>query len=101
MISMRKQLDLIKDQFFMQTLGQDKIQTSPLVAYQKPLQVGDVRHPRMEGSKDEQVALNAKRYYVDDLEEDMLLVDSRKNPRKENLPVHDLSLSNKGNNYFN
>lgn len=97
MASMRKQLDLIKDQFFMQSLGQDKGQASPLVAIQVPLQIGDDRHPRMEGSKDNQ---NPKRYFVDDLGEDMLLVDSKKNPRKENLPVHDLSLSNKGKEYW-
>ncbi|XP_028169830.1 uncharacterized protein LOC114359585 isoform X1 [Ostrinia furnacalis] len=95
MISMRKQLDLIRDQFLLQSLGPDKGQASPLV-YQRPLQASDVRHPRMDSSKDEDILPNPKKYFVENLGEDMLLVDStRKIPRRENLPVHDLSLASK------
>ncbi|KAL0850852.1 hypothetical protein ABMA28_006768 [Loxostege sticticalis] len=96
MVSMRKQMDMIRDQFLMQSLGSDKTQASPLVSYQRPLPGSDIRQPRMDNSKDEDTVLNPRRYFVENLGEDMLLVDStRKSPRRENLPVHDLSLTSK------
>lgn len=89
MISMRRQLDLIKDHFFIQNLpnlSQDKIIQSALIG--RPRQVVEAREARMDISSEERTGQTAKRYYVEDLGEDMLLVDSKKkNSSKDNLPT--------------
>lgn len=97
MISMRRQLDLIKDHFLIQNLpnlSQDRIVQSALVGRQRP--VTEAREARMGSSSGDGTGQTAKRYYVEDLGEDMLLVDSKKkNSSKENLPT--ISIMQKGN----
>ncbi|RVE51940.1 hypothetical protein evm_003406 [Chilo suppressalis] len=96
MISMRQQLDSLKEQFMMHSLGQDKIQSSPLVSFQRPLPSSEIRHPRMEGSSKDVNPLNPRKYFVEDLGDDMLLVDSSKrNPSKELLPSMDMMQAKK------
>ncbi|CAG4954160.1 unnamed protein product [Colias eurytheme] len=100
MISMRKQLDVLRDQFLIQNLRDgvihpDKTIQSPLVSHLRPRQRGlEAREPRME-FKDE-ISPNARRLYVEDLGEDMLLLDSsKKNPSHDKNPSYDLSVFQK------
>ncbi|XP_063616403.1 uncharacterized protein LOC134789708 [Cydia splendana] len=79
MISMRRQLETMRDQFVYQSVKdghQDNIQQSALTSVRsyKP-----EREPRMDPSVDES---KPRRYYVEDLGEDMLLVDSSKKADK-------------------
>ncbi|CAG9796364.1 unnamed protein product [Diatraea saccharalis] len=95
MISMRKQIDLLKEQFMMHSIGQDKIQSSPLVSFQRPLYNSDNRQPRMEDSSKDTL-LNTKKFFVEDLGEDMLLVDSsKKNPSREMTSLKQLTQTKK------
>lgn len=89
MISMRRQLDMIKDHFLIQNLpnlGQDKIVQSALMGRPRP--TAEARVGRMGSSPDDSTGQMAKKYYVEDLGEDMLLVDAKKkNSSKDNLPT--------------
>ncbi|KOB69104.1 Uncharacterized protein OBRU01_13650 [Operophtera brumata] len=89
MISMRRQLDLIKEHFLIQnlpSLGQEKIVQSALLGRPRP--VAEAREGRMENSPEDRAGQTPKKYYVEDLGEDMLLVDAKKkNLSKDNLPT--------------
>lgn len=97
MISMRRQLDLVKDHLLIQNLpnlSQDRIVQSALVGRPRP--AAEAREARMEISSEDKTAQTAKRYYVEDLGEDMLLVDlKKKNSSKENVPT--ISIMHGGN----
>ncbi|XP_050682013.1 uncharacterized protein LOC126977290 isoform X2 [Leptidea sinapis] len=96
MISMRRQLDTLRDQFLVQNLkdgvlNQDRIVQSHLRSHQR---TPEVREPRT-GIKDE-IPPNTRRYYVEDLGDDMLLVDSsKKSPSHGGNSVYDLSIFQK------
>ncbi|XP_026739001.1 uncharacterized protein LOC113501898 isoform X1 [Trichoplusia ni] len=93
MISMRRQLDMIKDHFIMQNLNQDRVMQSALVARPRPPGLVETREPRTRSFEDEEVPQKARKFYVEDLGEDMLLVDSKKkNASKDNSPVYDLTV---------
>ncbi|XP_046963505.1 uncharacterized protein LOC124532585 isoform X1 [Vanessa cardui] len=103
MISMRRQLDDLREQFLIQNLrdgvlNQDKIVQSPLISNLRPhLGKGPevVREGRMDHRRSE-ISPNARKYYVEDLGEDMLLVDSsKKNPSHDLEPTYDLSVFQK------
>lgn len=92
--STRKQLDLLRDQFFMR--NQEKIQSSPLVSV-TDRNYQDIRQPRMESGAKVEISSNAKRYFVENLGEDMLLMDSgKKNPTTDKIPIAELSLLQRG-----
>lgn len=102
MSTMRRQFDVLREQFLIQNikegvLNQDKeykpVQ-SPLVANFKPHTKGvDVR----EGRDFDKNEIPPKTYYVEDLGEDMLLIDSsKKNPSQDKAPTYDLSFFHKG-----
>lgn len=91
---MRRQLDGLKDHFLVYNLNQDKPVQSALVSQSQPQE----REPRMNTGFTDEIAQNAKRYYVEDLGEDMLLMDSKKkNHSKDNTILYDLSILQKGN----
>ncbi|XP_072939980.1 uncharacterized protein [Epargyreus clarus] len=96
MISMRKQLDVLKEQLLVQNIrdsviNSEKAVQSPLVSHLKPHFKGhEVREPRMEFGNKEDISLNTRKYYVEDLGEDMLLVDSKKKSSQNKVPVYDL-----------
>lgn len=100
MISMRRELDIIKDHFIIDNLNQDKgVQgvQSALVARPRPPGAVEAREPRTRSFNDDEVPQNARKYFVEDLGEDMLLVDSKKkNASKDDAPVYDLSVIRKG-----
>ncbi|XP_034837696.1 uncharacterized protein [Maniola hyperantus] len=96
--SLRRQFDVLREQFLIQNikdgvLNQDRAVQSPLVSNFKPQLKGvEVR----EGREYIRSEVPPKRYYVEDLGEDMLLVDSsKKNPSQEKLPTYDLSFFQK------
>lgn len=94
MISTRKQLDSLRDQFI--TKNQEKIQSSPLVAVTDSI-YPDIRHPRMESGAKVVIPTNARRYFVDNLGEDILLMDSgKKIPTPDKMPIVELSLLQRG-----
>ncbi|XP_047023502.1 uncharacterized protein LOC124632644 isoform X1 [Helicoverpa zea] len=96
MISMRRELDMIKDHFIIHNLNQDRLVQSALVARPRPSSLAEAREPRARSFEDDEVPQNARKYYVEDLGEDMLLVDSKKkNASKDNAPVYDLTLLQK------
>ncbi|CAK1602377.1 unnamed protein product [Parnassius mnemosyne] len=97
MISMRKQIEVVKEQILIQNfkdgvVEQDKPIQSPLVSQLRPQVRGvEVREPRFNFAK-EDISSNARRYYVEDLGEDMLLVDSsKKNSKQDKSPVYEIS----------
>ncbi|XP_075976371.1 uncharacterized protein LOC142976728 [Anticarsia gemmatalis] len=95
MISMRRQLDMIKDHFIINNLNDRGVQ-SPLVALPRPPGMIEAREPRMKSVGDDETGQSARKYYVEDLGEDMLLVDSKKkNSSKDNTPVYDLTILQK------
>lgn len=96
MISMRRQLDFIKDNFSIQNIEQDRVVSSALVA-PSPRSV-ETREPRMSKNAQDDGPQNARRYFVEDLGEDMLLVDSKKknSTKDNNTPVYDFSILQKG-----
>lgn len=97
MISMRRQLDLINDHFILHNLNQDRGVQSALVARPRPPAEDDAREPRARTFDDDDTPQSAKKFYVEDLGEDMLLVDSKKkNSSKGNVPVYDLTILQKG-----
>ncbi|CAK1540274.1 unnamed protein product [Leptosia nina] len=102
MISMRKQLDVLKDQFLIQNvrdgllLRQDKAVQSPLVSHLRPSRGPEAREPRMDPTLKDEISPNARRYYVEDLGEDMLLIDSsKKDPSHEKSQLSDLPIFQK------
>ncbi|XP_035452299.2 uncharacterized protein LOC118277546 isoform X2 [Spodoptera frugiperda] len=96
MISMRRQLDLINDHFILHNLNQDRGVQSALVARPRPPAEDDAREPRARTFDDDDTPQSAKKFYVEDLGEDMLLVDSKKkNSSKGNVPVYDLTILQK------
>lgn len=101
MISMRKHMDVLKEQFLIQTLKdgvlEPKPEQSPLVSNLRPQSKGaESREGRMDSRKNE-LSPNARRYYVEDLGEDMLLVDSsKKNASQDKEPVYNISDFQKG-----
>lgn len=96
MISMRRQLDLINDHFILHNLNQDRGVQSALVARPRPSAEDDAREPRARTFDDDDTPQSAKKFYVEDLGEDMLLVDSKKkNSSKGNVPVYDLTILQK------
>lgn len=99
MLSTRKQLDLLRDQFVMR--NQENIQSSPLVSVTDK-NFPDIGHPRMEsGAANVDIPKNARRIFVDNLGEDMLLVDSgKKTPTADKMPVVELSLLQRGEFYI-
>lgn len=85
---------MLKDQFFMR--NQEKIQFSPLVSVTDRNYL-DVRQPKMESGAKVEVSTNARRYFVENLGEDMLLVDSeKKNPNADKMSIIDLPLLQRG-----
>lgn len=102
MISMRKQMDTLREQFLIQNfkegaLSQDKPIHSQLISNLRPQLKGpEAREGRMDFRKNE-LSPNARKYYVEDLGEDMLLVDSSKKVSSQNKePVYDISVFQKG-----
>lgn len=101
MISMRKQIEVVREQFLIQNfkngvMEQDRPEHSALVSNFRPQIKAVDREARMNFPK-EDISPNAKRYYVEDLGEDMLLVDSSKKDAKEDkTPVYDMSAFQKG-----
>ncbi|KAI5645027.1 hypothetical protein NE865_03001 [Phthorimaea operculella] len=96
MISMRRQIDLMKDQFLINH-SQERLEPSPLVADRRFKGI-DLRQPRMNPGPGLEVSPNARKYFVEDLGEDMLLVDSsKKSPvSTDSAPVlNDLSILKK------
>ncbi|XP_023949762.2 uncharacterized protein LOC112054287 [Bicyclus anynana] len=106
MSSMKRQFDVIREQILIQSIKegvlnhdsikgvftQDKAVQSPLVSNFKPTKGVEAR----EGREFVSTEAPPKRYYVEDLGEDMLLVDSRKkNPSQEKVPTYDLSVFQK------
>ncbi|XP_061709367.1 uncharacterized protein LOC133519347 isoform X1 [Cydia pomonella] len=95
MISMRRQLETMRDQFVYQSVRdghQNNFQQSALTSVRsyKP-----EREPRMDSNVDES---KPRRYYVEDLGEDMLLVDSSKKADKKDktdVPVLGLPIFQK------
>ena len=97
MISMRRQLDMINDHFMIHNVNQERGVQSALVARQRSPAVNDPREARTRSFEDDEVQKNARKYYVEDLGEDMLLVDAKKkNASKDNAPVYDLTVLQKG-----
>lgn len=95
MISMRTQLDLIKDQFIISNINDKGVQAA-LVGLPMPPSFIETRKPRMKPLGDDETAQNARKYYVEGLGEDMLLVDSKKkNSSEDNTPVYDLTMLQK------
>lgn len=91
-------METIKDQLLFQSLtsNRDRLETSPLISGRQFKSI-DAREPRMESRAKIDISPNARRYYVEDLGEDTLLVDSsKKNPTTEKTPVIDLSVFQKG-----
>lgn len=96
MISMRKQLDMIKDHLILNNIN-DKAVQGALVGLPRPPGVVEGREPRMKSIDDDEAVQSARKYYVEDLGEDMLLVDSKKkNATSDNVPVYDLTMLQKG-----
>ncbi|XP_047520065.1 uncharacterized protein LOC125059616 isoform X1 [Pieris napi] len=102
MISMKKQLDVLKDQFLIQNvrdgiLNQNKAVQSPLVSQLRPHMRGfEAREPRMEApSLKDQLSPNARRYYVENLGDDMVLLDSSKKDASHDKTPYDLSIFQK------
>ncbi|XP_028029983.1 uncharacterized protein LOC114242881 [Bombyx mandarina] len=85
MILMRRQLDMIKDHFMFQNIGHETLVQSALVA---PKPQSSDREPRMNNE-------NAKKYFVEDLGEDMLLVDSRKKNMTQDILDNNFSVLQK------
>ncbi|CAH0727567.1 unnamed protein product, partial [Brenthis ino] len=100
MITMRKHMDVLKEQFLIQTLKdgvlEHKPEQSPLVSNLRPqLKGAESREGRMDSQKNE-LSPNARKYYVEDLGEDMLLVDSsKKNSSQDKEPVYNISVFQK------
>lgn len=104
-ISMRRQLDALKDQMFIQnfrdaTLGQERLQQAALVSIRGPSLLPQSRQmdrePRVFFTKDE-ISPNARKYYVEDLGDDVLLVDSsKKNPTPTKAPETVPVIASKG-----
>lgn len=98
-LTMRRQLDYMKEQYLNINFNSNhaKAEASPLV-YEKPNFKGiDVREPRMESAAKIDMTSNPRKYFVEHLGEDMLLVDSsKKNPKVDKEPVYDLSLTRNG-----
>ncbi|CAH2050804.1 unnamed protein product, partial [Iphiclides podalirius] len=96
MISMRKQIEVVREQFLIHNfkngvVEQDRPQHSALVSNFRPQVRGETREPRMNYPK-EDISPNARRYYVEDLGEDMLLVDSsKKDAKQDKTPIYDIS----------
>lgn len=85
---------MLKDQFFMR--NQEKIQSSPLVSVTDRNYL-DIRQPKMESGAKVEISTNARRYFVENLGEDMLLVDSgKKNPSADKMSIIDLPLLQRG-----
>lgn len=102
LISMKKQLDVFKDQFLNVKDGKlNQSKAAPVVSLLQPSDF-KAREPRMEvpSFKDE-LSPNTKRYYVEDLGEDMLLLDSsKKYASHDKSPSYDLSIFQKGNKFY-
>ncbi|XP_068626628.1 uncharacterized protein [Battus philenor] len=100
MISMKKQIEIVREQFLIQNfkdsvVEQEKPLHSALVTRLRPQVRMESREPRMNFAK-EDVSPNARRFYVEDLGEDMLLVDSsKKDSKKDKSPVYDLGVFQK------
>ncbi|CAH2102164.1 unnamed protein product [Euphydryas editha] len=100
MISMRRQMDVLKEQFLIQNLketDQIKAVQSPLISNLRPYQIkgSEAREGRMDFGRSE-LSPNARKYFVENLGEDMLLLDSsKKNPSHDKLPTYDLSVFQK------
>lgn len=98
---MRRQLDSLKEQFVIQNLKEGeqlKGVQSPLISKLRPIEMKghEAREGRMDFESSE-MSPNARRYYVENLGEDMLLVDSsKKNPSHDKLPTYDLAMFKKG-----
>ncbi|XP_045459709.1 uncharacterized protein LOC123670243 [Melitaea cinxia] len=98
--SMKRQLDSLKEQFLVQNLKEGellKAVQSPLISKLRPIQMKghEAREGRMDFENSE-LSSNARRYYVENLGEDMLLVDSsKKNPSHDKLPTYDLAMFKK------
>lgn len=93
-ISTRKQLDVLRDQFLLRS--QDKVQASPLVSVTEK-NYPEYRQPKMESGSKVEISTNARRYFVENLGEDMLLMDSgKKNPSADKISSVDLSLLQRG-----
>lgn len=93
MISMRRQLDVMKDHFIINNINDRGVQ-SALVLQPRPSNVVEAREARMKSIDNE--AQNARKYYVEDLGEDMLLVDSKKkNSSQDKSAIYDLKMQQK------
>lgn len=77
---------MIKDHFMFQNIGHETLVQSALVA---PKPQSSDREPRMNNE-------NAKKYFVEDLGEDMLLVDSRKKNMTQDILDNNISVLQKG-----
>lgn len=96
LMAMRRQLETMKDQFIMQSLRdnmhQDKLEQSALISnLRPPYRRSESRESRMDTSTD----APPRKYYVEDLGEDMLLVDSSKKTDKGEVPQLQLPLFQK------
>jgi hypothetical protein len=99
MISMKRQLDMLKEQFTMQSLKLDRPQTSPLAYHSPPLQSNGMRHYIDDSYKGDPY-LNPLRTMNDDLRINKLNTESTiKSSVKESFPLSDLSTTMKGMKY--
>lgn len=83
----------MKDQFLR---NQEIIQSTPLIS-ETDKNYPDIRQPRMETGAKADISTNARRYFVENLGQDMLLIDSgKKSPTADKVPIVDLSLLQRG-----
>lgn len=77
--SLRRQIDTMKDHLLIQNLNQEKLTVqSPLVRHPRP-QEAEPREPRTFIAQSEYSGSdNAKKFFVEDLGDDLLFVDSKK-----------------------
>ncbi|XP_041975839.1 uncharacterized protein LOC121730748 [Aricia agestis] len=98
MVSIRRQLDILRDQILIQNiregvLHQEKPVQSPLLANLRPRDKDGRESRELIGDP---ISPNARKYYVEDLGEDMVFVDSsKKKSSQDKVPVYDLSVFQK------
>ncbi|OWR45469.1 TNFSF5 protein [Danaus plexippus plexippus] len=101
MTSMRRQLDVLRDQFLIQNLkdgliNNEKPLQSPLVSQLRPAAKRLEHREGRSGIDKNDISPNARRYFVEDLGEDMLFMDSsKKSPSQSVAQIQDLPVFHK------
>lgn len=99
---MRRQLDVLRDQFLIQNLkdgliNNEKPLQSPLVSQLRPAAKRLEHREGRSGIDKNDISPNARRYFVEDLGEDMLFMDSsKKSPSQSVAQIQDLPVFHKG-----